>query len=123
MEGRCVPGGSAGAPGSLGVVLGGKEAEIFYAGASVTRGLVPKGQPGCRVDQSGSMLRKSKSEADQAAVGRGKRGGRVRSMPAAREGGGGSWGPCALCSQASTVRPGVTEALPLRMGTGHKGQT
>lgn len=34
----------------------------------------------------------------------------------------GAGGP-AVCSQASTVRPGVTEALPLRMGTGYRGQT
>lgn len=33
------------------VVLGGKEAEIFYRGGSVTRGIIPKGQPGCRADQ------------------------------------------------------------------------
>lgn len=43
-------------------------------------------------------MRKSKSEADQGAVGRGEHSGRVRSVPAAREDGGRSWGPCCLLS-------------------------
>lgn len=40
------------------VVLGEKEAEIVYGGDSVTRGMVPKGQPGCHADQRGEGVEK-----------------------------------------------------------------
>ena len=112
------------APESLDAVLGGKEAELFYGGDSVTRGIMPKGQPGCRADQRGEGVEKEEDRGETRVP-----SGEVRAVgvfavrTCSTVDGGWSARPCALCSQASTVRPWVMEALVLKMETGDKRQT